>query len=144
MHSGSVYTFQTSCSPNVQNAGNYYSWSILNAGGAREGNNAFNSICPKNWKITSISSKDNKTYTNLFSRLYRASTSASAVNLPLSYTLTGNAAVGHRGETGYYWTSTAEGYGYSLEIYKGSNIQPDYYGFERWLYNGMSARCVAR
>jgi len=55
LHSGHVYTHQTSCRANTQNAGNHYSWATSTTGGSKSTGNELNSLCSRGWQLQNSS-----------------------------------------------------------------------------------------
>ena len=134
--------------------GNYYNWTAAIAsndsstivddtyGGV--GANPQNSICPKGWRLPTISSVSEY---NEFSRLVSlyGNTPAKIMAEPLWFVRSGSVNYGtiyDSGSSGYYWSSTVDSSTNARTLYfNGSGIYPanSYYRL-----NGFSVRCLAR
>ena len=146
--------------------GNYYNWSAAVAMNntssytsstlANPTANPQTSICPKGWRLPTISNADYTTNgtTNEFARLtniyanYTGSASLSSENLekaPLYFVRSGfvySSRQNNAGNYGYYWSSSVyhSANAYHLNFRSG-NVNPTS-GSSR--FNGLSVRCVAR
>ncbi|MBR2543161.1 hypothetical protein IKF03_00965 [Candidatus Saccharibacteria bacterium] len=147
--------------------GNYYNWSTAVASNdtsaytadtmANIANNPPNSICPKGWRLPTVTSAS-PDYTQAnsrdeFSRLaylydnYTGNTSISSEGLekaPLYMSRTGRAYAGldNVGYYGYYWSSTASSGTFARALVSYSTmVYPQHEGYR---FNGASLRCLAR
>ena len=151
-----------------ESLGNYYNWtaaiasndsSILTSSTYHNiANNPQNSICPKGWRLPTISSQSNaiSDSTNEFARLNyiyndnKTSGEDADIKLlsdPLFFVKSGyvgrsGGLVGYNTE-GLYYSSTTGGRdtGYYLD-FSSSNIKTGYINIDRW--NSWSIRCVAK
>ena len=147
--------------------GNYYNWTAAIASNdsssltqdtiSNISQNPKNSICPKGWRLPTISSQSGSDTgsTNEFARLnyiYNGNSSitdSSLITSPLYFVKSGNVYVGNLGQfsvRGSYWSSTLGGLdagqnkSYFLE-FESSKVQTTG-SYNR--VNGRSVRCVAR
>ena len=135
---------QTSCKPHVYNAGNWYNFPAATAGSKNVSTstekNMPNSICPKGWQLPpNAGDKSYNTLTRTASDIYAS---------PLSFVhlgqyLFGSGESNSRGYSSDYWSSTASGSGYSLNLYfnSGGDLDPQLGDDRAW---GFSIRCVSR
>ena len=146
--------------------GNYYNWTAAiasNDSGSLATStigditkNPQNSICPKGWRLPTVSSQSNTISgsTNEFARLnylYNGNTTsgenadAGLVVEPLWFVRGGRTVDGvlYNYDTGYYWSSTIDNKNYAYAMYfKGNIVVPSYLGDAR--HSGRFSRCVAR
>ncbi len=146
--------------------GNYYNWTAAiasNDSGSLATStigditkNPQNSICPKGWRLPTVSSQSNTISgsTNEFARLnylYNGNTTsgenadAGLVVEPLWFVRGGRTVDGvlYNYDTGYYWSSTIDNKNYAYAMYfKGNIVVPSYLGDTR--HSGRFSRCVAR
>ena len=146
--------------------GNYYNWSaaIASDGSSSLSSSTYNnitlnpqnSICPKGWRLPTISNVPYTTVnsTSEFGRLNQlynggGSTDPKLISNPLWFVRSGviiNSAFLELGSGAYYWPSTVNGSTGAYSLYFTHNsVRPDrsdgaYYGRG----NGRSVRCVAR
>ena len=159
---------QTKTSTNERfSVGNYYNWSAAVASDNTSvldtstynnpQNNPQNSICPKGWRLPTISSRGNiENSTNEFARinnLYpRGGGDIGLINSPLYFVRSGYVisatSLGNAGGLGYYWSSTVGRppyFAYYLKFQKGT-VSPntDADTGMRARGGGFSVRCLAR
>ena len=145
--SGSNMTNQISCTPNTNNSGNFYSWSMSTAGGQSSSKEP-NSICPRGWQLITYSSTDTRSYHYLIRTTYniQETNSDSKIRpLPISFIRSGDYDLGSlngRGSVGYYWSAVgvSSTSAYRLRFDSG-NLLP-LYSTDK--YNGFAVRCVSR
>ncbi|MBR3180076.1 hypothetical protein IKF57_00885 [Candidatus Saccharibacteria bacterium] len=148
--------------------GNYYNWPAAVAMNSTSSytsdtisnptNNPQTSICPKGWRLPTISDESYTTNgtTNEFARLanvyanYTGSTSLSSENLekaPLYFVRSGYVDSSQQslaGYDGYYWSSSVYSSSYAYYLYfKSAYVNPTN-GSYRNRSGGLSVRCVAR
>ncbi|MBR3052252.1 hypothetical protein IKG60_01355 [Candidatus Saccharibacteria bacterium] len=116
--------------------------------------NPQNSICPKSWRLPTISTDPGTTpgSTNEFSRLnilYNSNSPDNASGLlpaPLYLSRSGRVDGGsplYAGSSGYYWSSTVYSSEHARALnFNATGVNPESNGYNR--YNGFSLRCVAR
>ena len=152
-----------------ESLGNYYNWtaaiasndssSLTSNTSGNISNNPQNSICPKGWRLPTISNQSNAMpgSTNEFARLNyiyndnRTSGDNADAGLlaePLWFIKSGyvNSSLKNYGANGYYWSSTSRSPvdAYSL-IFSANTVEPaTYAGFATNRPNGWSVRCLAR
>jgi len=149
LHSGNVYTHQTSCKPNTGNAGNYYSFRGTTAEGKLSNGDEMNSACPKGWMLTTNATGDKTSYYYLLRTTYSIddNNDSKIRPLPLSFILSGRYSQGslsNRASNGYCWSSTANNnYNAYRLFFNSSNLKPQYDGYDGVNY-GFSVRCVSR
>lgn len=147
-----------------ESLGNYYNWTAAIASNdsssltastyTNVSNNPQNSICPKGWRLPTISNQSNAlpSSTNEFARLNyiynknQSNTDIGVISKPLWFTKIGQISNDTLNSLsyGYYWSSTTRSDSASYFIYFSSGgVRPvdDYY-FDR--NKGRSIRCVAR
>ena len=145
--------------------GNYYNWSAAIASNdsfslttSTYGNiyvNPQNSICPKGWRLPTISNQKNvANSTNEFSRinsLYGRAGDIGLISTPLYFTRGGyfpyNAILNNSGSRGYYWSSTVgQGYYAYYMTFSKTNVTTNT-SSDTGLSardGGWSIRCLAR
>jgi uncharacterized protein (TIGR02145 family) len=138
--------------------GNYYNFTASIASNYSEvlqsstyddvGANPQNSICPKGWRLPTISSvTKNNEFSNLIN-LY-GNTAAQIIVNPLWFVKSGHIRGGSiydTGSQGYYWSSTIYNSNDAYSLYfDNRTISPDKgpYGYVQ-RYGGFSIRCLAR
>ena len=111
-------------------------------------NNPKNSICPKGWRLPTISSVADRDEFRKLNNIYNGGSTSSDANLiisPLWFVRSGyvNGALNSYGTSGFYWSSTVNGsnVAYSLS-FSSSSVNPAY-GYSG-KDNGFSVRCLAR
>ena len=143
--------------------GNYYNWSaaIASNGSSSLSSSTYsnitlnpqNSICPKGWRLPTVSNMSNTTAnsTNEFGRLNQVyngggSTDFKLISSPLWFVRSGNISSGsfsNAGSEAYYWSSTVSNSNVAYNLtFTQSSVNPANYGYSR--YYGRSVRCVAR
>lgn len=144
--------------------GNYYNWSaaIASDNSSSLTTNTYsninlnpkNSICPKGWRLPTISNMTNTTpnSTNEFSRLNQlynggGGTDPRLISAPLWFMRSGyiNDGLSNSGSEGYYWSNTVFGNrdSYSLR-FAATYIYPTFYDNVGLRGRGFSLRCLAR
>ena len=148
--------------------GNYYNWSaaIASDGSSSLSSSTYNnitlnpqnSICPKGWRLPTISNVPYTTVnsTSEFGRLNQlynggGSTDPKLISAPLWFVRSGSIYSGsfnNAGSEAYYWSSTvySSNSAYHL-IFAQSSVDPAIYDLDFRLYGrrrGRSVRCVAR
>ena len=139
--------------------GNYYNWSAAIASNNSSSlsmstysnvvNNPQNSICPKGWRLPTISSI---AISNEFARLYNSysnggsSGGSSLIDSPIYMVRSGNiygGSVNSAGYSGVYWSSTVDGsdYAYYMNFRSGYVNPASTGGYYR--SSGRSIRCVS-
>ena len=150
--------------------GNYYNWSaaiasddssnLTNSTYSKTINNPQNSICPKRWRLPTISNQTNDiaNSTNEFDRLNylynenRANTDLNLIQLPLWFVRSGyyisnnNGSLSGSGSNAYYWSSTMGTSKTSYTLYfTATKVNPARGGtWEDYRHYGRSIRCLAR
>ena len=135
--------------------GNYYNWTVAiasnNSSSLRQGtssdisNNPKNSICPKGWRLPTISDQSETLSgsTNEFARLGNLYGVSNVIYSPIYFTKSGNAynASLENTQNGYYWSSTISGAGMGkcADIINGVLLNAQHGNS-----NGFPLRCVAR
>ena len=148
LHSGNVYVDQISCRAMTGNAGNWYSWPAVTAGGSKDSGNELNSICPRGWQLTVNTAADPKSYYYLIRTAYNIQESKDERIrlLPMSFVRSGyyyQGSLNTRASNGHYWSSTAYIGSRAYYLYFGSgNLNPQYSGHRK--NYGFSVRCVSR
>ena len=153
LYSGSYMSHQLSCKSNSNNGGNYYNWYTSTAGSKQtlDDTDAPNSICAKNWKLSSYSTADSaesKNYHTLLRFIYGITdidNDEKARTMPFSFMRQGyyyNSIISSRGISGLYWTSRVKSGSLKYDLYLNTTklSTGDSTG---WNY-GVSLRCVAR
>ena len=161
---------QTKTSTNERfSVGNYYNWSAAVASDNTYAldtstynnpqNNPQNSICPKGWRLPTISNQGNiENSTSEFARvngLYQLGGDIGLISSPLYFVRSGyvinTTSLGGAGSTGYYWSSTVGNgrsnlsYAYYIVFNKNTvtpNTDADTGMTSRG--GGFSVRCLAR
>lgn len=131
--------------------GNFYNWTAAIASNDSSGieyGNAVNSICPKGWRLPTISSVADRDEFRKLNNIYNGGSTSSDANLiisPLWFVRSGyvNGTLNSYGTSGFYWSSTVNNsnVAYSLS-FSSSSVNPAYSGSGR--DNGFSVRCLAR
>ena len=146
--------------------GNYYNWSAAIASDDSSSltestynninDNPRNSICPKGWRLPTISSQQGSVVnsTNEFARLNnlynedKTSTDFVWVNNPLWFVRSGYYSQYVSGDTGHYWSSTVhDNQGSYLLSFSQKSVGPislPFYGAAGNKSIGRSIRCLAR
>lgn len=147
--------------------GNYYNWSaaiasddsssLLTDTSDDVSNNPQNSICPKGWRLPTISNQQSSTTgsTNEFSRLNysynsnRTNTDSNLIMSPLYFSRSGiisnGGGIGDAGANAVYRSSTIRGDTYGLVLQFSINaVTPNKTAFGSNRSFGMSVRCLAR
>ncbi|MBR3180192.1 hypothetical protein IKF57_01535 [Candidatus Saccharibacteria bacterium] len=143
--------------------GNYYNWSAAVAMNSTSGytsstlanpaNNPQTSICPKGWRLPTISNASNTTAgsTNEFGRLnqlYNSGSTSTSQNLeaaPLYFVRSGYVLSSQQysaGNNGNYWSSSVDSSSGAYDLYFSSSYVNPTNDLSR--YDGFSVRCVAR
>ena len=150
--------------------GNYYNWSAAIASDDSSSltestynninDNPRNSICPKGWRLPTISNQQSDTvgstseFNNL-NMLYNAANLKSdtgIISRPLNFVRSGvfGGRIDSAGARGFFWSSSAMNnvYAYYLDLSK-NNIDPSAYYYNYYIgfmsrNDGRSVRCVAR
>ena len=140
--------------------GNYYNWSAAIASNNSSSltsstynnvtNNPQNSICPKGWRLPTVSSIAAK---NEFARLNNVYSSGSTsngtglINSPVYMVRSGNVNAGALNYAGYddvYWSSTVNNASNAYYLYFRSDyVNPAYNYYDDYRRNGRSVRCVS-
>ena len=137
--------------------GNYYNWSAAIASNASGGyntstynnvaNNPQNSICPKGWRLPTVSSVAAKSEFARLNNVYNGGNTGNGnklVQSPLYLVRSGNVYDGSLNIAGYYggyWSSTVFYANLAYYLYfRSDNVNPAY-DYSR--YGGWSVRCVS-
>ena len=143
--------------------GNYYNWTAAIASNNSSsysgdtynnvGNNPQNSICPKGWRLPTVSSVAGKDEFSKLNNLYNNGSTSSDANLttaPLWFVqsgfITDNNVLKDYDARGGYWSSTVYNASHAYLLnFNNSSVNPtgiNYY--DRYRNRGWSVRCVAR
>ena len=137
--------------------GNYYNWTAAIASNNSSGlttstynnvaNNPKNSICPKGWRLPTVSSVAAKSEFARLNNVYNGGNTGNGdklVQSPLYLVRSGSVYDGSLSNAGYfgrYWSSTvyAANYAYNL-LFRSDNVNPANVSYR---YYGWSVRCVS-
>ncbi|MBR3179929.1 hypothetical protein IKF57_00130, partial [Candidatus Saccharibacteria bacterium] len=132
--------------------GNYYNWSATVAMNSTSGygynNNPQTSICPKGWRLPTITTEGSTNEFGRLNQLYNSGSTSTSQNLeaaPLYFVRSGRVLSSSQysaGRYSYYWSSSVSSSDYACNLYfNSSNVNPTNYNYRS---DGFSVRCVSR
>ena len=132
--------------------GNYYNWSATVAMNSTSGygynNNPQTSICPKGWRLPTITTEGSTNEFGRLNQLYNSGSTSTSQNLeaaPLYFVRSGYVLSSQQysaGNNGNYWSSSVDSSSGAYDLYFSSSYVNPTNDLSR--YDGFSVRCVAR